>query len=294
VLSVAIPTFNNLEALRQCLQGWRRHAADQPVELIVVEDGCSDGTRDWLAGEADTPWGRRTLRVLHLNDAHEQRCTTGAFAVARGALLAAWQDDMFLRAGWMVPELLRTFAAYPELGMLALSRGLTFHPVDAPVRDFADATDWRRVESGIGRAPWNWVRLQEVDGVVRPWVVRRACLDAVGTLDEAFRPTEWDESDLAFRIRGGGWKVAACGYERLGAYVHLGSATIGRTPSPRHQAFFVRNAQLLWVRWGDEVRRREGAPRAAWRRVPTLAGWAATLAQAARFALRRGRRPGGA
>jgi O-antigen biosynthesis protein len=289
-LSVAIPTFNNLPALRQCLDGWRLHAAGQPVELVVVEDGCRDGTREYLAGVEATPWGRRTVRVLHLADAHEQRCTTAAFEVARGELLAAWQDDMFLRAGWMVPELLRTFAAYPELGMLALSRGLTFHPFDEPIRGFADATDWRRVRSGIGPAPGNWVRLQEVDGVVRPWVVRRACLDAVGTLDEAFRPTEWDESDLAFRVRGGGWKVATCGYERLGAYLHLGSTTIGRTPSERHQAFFVRNARLLWERWGEEVRAREGVRRATWRRRPTAAGWAATLAQAVRFTVGRGPR----
>ena len=68
-----------------------------------------------------------------------------------------------------------------------------------------------------------------MDAVIRPWVVRRDCLERVGTLDEAFRPTEWDEADLAFRIREAGWKVATCGYERLGAYSHLGSTTIGVT-----------------------------------------------------------------
>ena len=61
--------------------------------------------------------------------------------------------------------------------------------------------------------------------MIRPWVVRRACLDRVGVLDEAFVPTGWDEADLAFRIAAGRWRVATHGYERDGAFLHLGSST---------------------------------------------------------------------
>ena len=35
-LSVAIPTFNNVDVLRRCLDGWQSHAAGAPVELVVV------------------------------------------------------------------------------------------------------------------------------------------------------------------------------------------------------------------------------------------------------------------
>lgn len=292
-LSVAIPTFNNLATLRRCLEGWQRHAGDQPVELVVVDDGCRDGTTEFLARAARTEWGRRALTVVRLDDAHELRCTNAGFAAARGELLAAWQDDMLPRAGWMVPELVRTFRRYPELGMLALSRGITLHHVDGLPETWAELVSWRRLRSGIGPAPWNWFRLQEVDGVIRPWVVRRACIDAVGALDEVYRPTEWDETDLAFRIRRAGWKVAATGYERLGAYVHLGSTTIGRTPSEKHQAFVLRNGRVFLERWGGEVREGQDRPRRHWARRATPAGWAATFRQMARFAANRALRRGG-
>ena len=49
-------------------------------------------------------------------------------------------------------------------------------------------------------------------------------------------PTEWDEADLAYRIREAGWKVATCGYERLGAYEHLGSSTLGELSDAYKQA----------------------------------------------------------
>ena len=47
-LSVVIPTFNNEEVLRRCLTSWQLSAATSGVEIIVVEDGCRDGTRAFL------------------------------------------------------------------------------------------------------------------------------------------------------------------------------------------------------------------------------------------------------
>ena len=42
-LSVVIPTFNNEAVLQQCLDAWQRFGGEA-VELIVIEDGCRDGT----------------------------------------------------------------------------------------------------------------------------------------------------------------------------------------------------------------------------------------------------------
>jgi hypothetical protein len=192
---------------------------------------------------------------------------------------------MFLRAGWLVPELIATFATYSELGLLSLSRGLNCIPVDEPIRSWADLVDWRRLPSTIGAGPGNWLRLQEVDIVVRPWVVRQACLDRVGPLDEAFRPTEWDEADLAYRIREAGWKVATCGYERLGGYEHLGSTTIGAQPSQAYLDRVLRNGRLFHERWDATIARQHPRPRRTWTRRATPAGWAATISAIARSAM---------
>ena len=78
-----MPTFNNEAVLRRAVEGWRRFGGER-IELIVVEDGCRDGTADYLEREAATPWGRAHLRWLHEDDAHELRCTNRGFEVARG------------------------------------------------------------------------------------------------------------------------------------------------------------------------------------------------------------------
>jgi glycosyltransferase involved in cell wall biosynthesis len=281
-LSVVIPTFNNEAVLAQCLDGWERFGGDE-VELVVVEDGCRDGTAALLNRRAATPWGLRHLKWIHQDDAHELRCTNAGMAEARGRLIAAWQDDMLLRAPWLVPELIAAFDRYDDLGLLSLSRGLNCIPVPEPIETWADLVDWRRLQSTIGPGPGNWFRLQEVDIVIRPWVVRRACLDRVGPLDEAFRPTEWDEADLACRIRAAGWKVATCGYERLDGYFHLGSTTIG-TPSQAYLDRVLRNGRLFHQRWDAMIEAQHPRPRRTWRRTAGAAGWSATLRAMARAA----------
>lgn len=279
-LSIITPTFNNEAVLRRSIDGWRRFGGGA-IEVIVVEDGCRDGTAACLEAQRQTAWGRAQLRWVHEEDAHELRCTNRGFSEARGPLLAAWQDDMFLQVPWFVPEILSTFNAYPELGLLSLSRGLICLPCDEPIERWQDLSDWTRLQSTIGMGPSNWANLQEVDAVIRPWIVRRACLDRVGMLDEAFRPTEWDEADLAFRIREAGWKVATYGYERLGAYVHLGSTTLG-SPSAAYYERVLRNGRLFHSRWDSTIRRDHPRARATWRRRATAAGWLATAVRMAR------------
>jgi hypothetical protein len=285
-LSVVIPTFNNEHVLAQCLAAWERFGGDR-AELIVVEDGCRDGTPALLERTAASPWGRTHLRWIHMDDAHELRCTNAGIAQARGPLVMAWQDDMFLRAAWLVPELLRTFDAYPDLGLMSLSRGLNCLPLDEPITRWEDLTDWRRLPSTIGPAPGNWFRLQEVDIVIRPWILRRSCVEKVGALDEAFCPTEWDEADLAYRIREAGWKVATCGYERLGGYDHLGSTTIGASPSQTYLSRVLRNGLLFHERWDATIAKQHPRSRRTWTRRTTPLGWIATVPAIGRAVVRR-------
>jgi len=285
-LSVVIPTFNNERVLRRTIESWRIHAGKSPIEVIVVEDGCRDGTRELLEAVSATVWAREHFKWIHMDDAHELRCTNAGFRAATAPLLMAWQDDMFLQVRWLPAELIAIFDRHREVGLLGLSRGLDMFPVDDPIERWEDLQDWRRLRSTIGPFPWNWLRIQEVDSIIRPWIIRRECLERVGFLDEAFVPTEWDEADLAFRVRQAGWKVATCGYERLGAYSHLGSSTLG-TLSDAYKARVLQNGQLFHQRWDHEILRSHARWRSTWERPMSLEAWTTTGIQALRAVPRR-------
>lgn len=270
-LSVIVPTHDNQDVLRRCVTSWQRHGGNR-IELLIIEDGCRDGTPSYLGELARSDWGASHVRVFHEPDVHEQRCTTRGFAEARAQSLLVWQDDMFVEHPWFVPELLRTLDRYEDLGVLGLTRGLDCVPSDSPIERWEDLTDWSRLPSTIGRAPLNWIRIQEVDFVIRPWLVRRRALEAAGGLDPSFALSEWDEADLCFRIRQAGWRVGAHGYERLGAYTHLGSSTLTRTFSEAYKEQVLQNGLLFHRRWDGEIARSSGRRRRTWvRRAPARA-----------------------
>ncbi len=285
-LSVVIPTFNNEPIFRRAIDCWRTYAESSPVEVVVIEDGCRDATRELLESVSATAWARQHFKWIHMDDAHELRCTNAGFRAARAPLLMAWQDDMFLQVRWLVTELMTIFDRHREVGLLGLSRGLDMFPVNEPIERWEDLQDWRRLRSTIGPFPWNWLRIQEVDSIIRPWVIRRECLERVGLLDEAFVPTEWDEADLAFRVRQAGWKVATCGYERLGAYQHLGSSTLGAL-SEAYKARVLENGRLFHQRWDHEIVRGHARKRTTWARPMSLEAWATTGFKALRAVPRR-------
>jgi GT2 family glycosyltransferase len=278
-----VPTFNNVKVLRTCLEHWERFGGDLPLEIVVIEDGCQDETPAFLAERSATSWGRAHVRWVHESNVHELRATNRGLREARAPIVMTWHDDMFVRVPWLAAEIVRVFNRYPDIGLLCLSRGLTCTPFDEPIVNWEDVLDWRRLQSTIGPSATNWFSLYEVDAVIRPWAVRRDCLDAVGLLDEAYVPTGWDEADLAFKVRERGWKVAVHGYERACAFKHLGSTTFNKYNLNLERD--LQNATRFYARWDAAIRGGAGRARQRWLRPTSPLAWRDTARRMVEYAL---------
>ena len=47
-VSIVVPVFNRLEYTRRCIDAVAQHTGDHPYELIVVDNGSTDGTDAYL------------------------------------------------------------------------------------------------------------------------------------------------------------------------------------------------------------------------------------------------------
>jgi len=113
-VSFVIPLFNCLPLTRECLcslQATLPAALDH--EIIFIDDGSTDGTREWLAS-----LGQPATRVIlnERNVGFGGACNRGA-AAAAGDLLFFLNSDLVLLPGWFEP-MQAAFAQFPDAALV--------------------------------------------------------------------------------------------------------------------------------------------------------------------------------
>src|SRR3954471_10822259 len=139
-VSVAIPTYNRASLLPRAVDSVLTQLGPED-ELIVVDDGSTDGT-----GAALAPW-RGRIHYLRLPHGGAGRARNAGWAVARGDLVAFLDsDDEWLPGKLTLQRAL--LAARPELGFCWTD----FASRDADGRTFPRSlASWQ--ETGAPR-PW--------------------------------------------------------------------------------------------------------------------------------------------
>jgi glycosyltransferase involved in cell wall biosynthesis len=98
-ISVVIPTHNRLEVLVEVLQALENQEGAPPFEVVVVDDGSSDGTGEWLRSRAAS--FRLDLRVMSQENRGPAAARNTGVAVAAGHWVAFLGDDTVPAAGWV-------------------------------------------------------------------------------------------------------------------------------------------------------------------------------------------------
>lgn len=188
VVSVVIPTHNRLHYLRHAV----RSVLDQTMsdlEVIVVDDGCTDGTRSYVETLTD-----RRVRAVHLpvrsgNVAHGRNI--GA-SIAGGQYLAFLDDDDL----WL-PTRLEVQVAEMQRASVRWSYS-QFDHCDENGRPMA--TDlpafWKSLSGRIASDIVNGRSMVALIGVL----MERALFEELGGMDEDRRIAWRDDTDLVLRL----------------------------------------------------------------------------------------------
>ncbi|MFH0823236.1 MAG: glycosyltransferase family A protein [Pseudomonadota bacterium] len=109
-VSVIIPTYNRLALLKESVESVRRQSF-KDFQIIVVDDGCTDDTGEWLDAQPD-------LSALHQSNSGIADSRNNGASIAAGRWLAFLDHDDL----WLPDKLLvqTDFAKEnPELGLIA-------------------------------------------------------------------------------------------------------------------------------------------------------------------------------
>ncbi len=241
-LAVVVVNWNRRELLRSCLQSLERQQCKQPFQVVVVDNGSTDGSAEMLAEEfAATP--AFSLKVIRNQD-NRGFCAANnqGIAVSGSAdFIALLNNDAEAEPQWLA-ALAGAFEGHPEVGMAASKILVHEDPCRIDKAGHLIYPDGQNRGRGSGELDTGqYDRLEEVlwpDGCAAMY--RRAMLDEIGGFDEDFF-AYGDDAELGLRARIAGWK---CLYVPQALVRHHRGATLGLR-SPRRLVLIERNRVLL-------------------------------------------------
>ncbi len=185
--SVVIPTYNRLPILQKCLQAMEAQDFTQPYEIVVVDDGSTDGTVEFLHNHSD-----RFPHVRLLLQNHE-----GA-AIARntGIDVAAGEIIVFIDSDLVVtPVFLSAHAKALANSDRAFTYGLVIN-----TNDFENPTSAQVKIQDISTAFFATGNV----AIAKHWLI------AAGKFDTSFRQYGWEDLELGVRLKNLGLKLIKC------------------------------------------------------------------------------------
>jgi GT2 family glycosyltransferase len=243
-ISVVVVSYDGLPFNRLCLETVLAHSGEDDLELIVVDNGSTDGTPEYLTrlGAADA---RVRILLNGRNTGFSAACNQG-LGLAGGEHLVLLNNDTMVPPGWL-PRLV-AHLRNPEVGLVG--------PVTNRIGNEAEIeTDYRRwgefLDFAARRAhefAGNWIELRSP--AMFCLALRRETFVRLGPLDERYEVGLLEDDDYADRARAAGYQQRCV--EDVVVH-HFGEASFGQLVADGKYGRILRANQARYAeKWGRE------------------------------------------
>ncbi len=205
-VTIIILTWNGLEYTRRCVESIRAHTQGVDYHLLVVDNGSSDGTLEWLRRQDD-------IRVIandrNLGFARGNNQGMAATPSDHDVLLLN-NDTLIIQDHWLahLSDVANSHPAYGIVGCTLLhANGLLQHAGTYMPADSFWGYQIGGGEAYIGQYPG----VREVEGITGACMyIRRDLRARIGGFDEAYT-SYFEDTDYCLRARQAGYKVVCTG-----------------------------------------------------------------------------------
>lgn len=228
--SIVIPTYNHCEdLLKPCIDSILKYTDHNLIEIVVVANGCTDGTRDYLESV------KNHVSYIWIDEPRGYTYPTNVgMKVAVGEYVILLNNDIIL---------------------LEQEKNTWLNVLEEPFKKDKDV--------GItGPVKFSW----DCGGVTREamafWcvMISRRLINGIGYLDEIFSPGMGEDGDYSIRAVNAGFKLVSVPVDVTGEFdtgiknfnfpiYHKGNGTFADTNDLKNE-IIVRNTKILADRYG--------------------------------------------
>jgi GT2 family glycosyltransferase len=208
--SLIIPVFNQLKFTQGCLDSLLRDTDRCSYEIIVIDNGSTDGTKEYLVEKArDLDRTRDQLKpIFNETNLGVAPAWNQGLKACTGNMIGILNNDIIVSKGWF-----RSMMWAMDLHKLAL---ISPYAAGGPLNYDFDARAEKFTCLNLGKL-WDDF---DFSAVVMP----RATYLKIGLFDEGYLIGGYEDTDYCYRLREAGLRYGVSG----AAFIHhFGSQTLG-------------------------------------------------------------------
>lgn len=205
-LSVVIPTYNRKPILEKCLAALEQQTYEPGLfdgyEVVVVDDGSTDGTVAWLQAQGDRFAHVRLFEQDHLGPSAARNL---GVAKAQGDTIIFIDSDLVVTEQFLQAHVTTLRTAMQAQGsdrVFTYGRVINTCNFDQPTAEPFKVTDFSAAFFATGNV-----------AIARHW------LEAAGLFDTRFQLYGWEDLELGVRLKQLGLKLVKCP-EAVGYHWH--------------------------------------------------------------------------
>ncbi|WP_142385113.1 glycosyltransferase [Cytobacillus massiliigabonensis] len=217
IVSCIIPSFNQVDLVKQCVNTLKSMTTKTSYEIIVVDDGSTMHIQQQLL-----EWGsQENIKVILKNQNQGFSCTVNqGIRNARGKHIALVNNDIIFHQPDWLEKMLSTIKSSPEIGVV----GARLLYPNQTIQHGGMGADLYHRYVGLAADYAPALAVNDVHAVTGAlFLIKQDAIADLGLFSEDFF-TGFEDVEFCFRARLKGWRVVYCG---PAAAIHLEGQTRG-------------------------------------------------------------------
>lgn len=203
LVSIYVLAYNNLEKYtRTCIECILKYTQDIDYELILIDNGSSDGTLDYFKSVKHPQ--KKIIQVT--KNVGAMFGSNLGLNLTRGKYVVGVSNDIYVTKNWLT-NMLKCVMSDDCIGMVVpMSDNISnFQSPDWSYKDFEDMQEKAALFNVSDPKKWH-EKLRLVTPIA---LFTRECLNMVGKADYGFFH-DFADDDTTFRVRRAGYKAILC------------------------------------------------------------------------------------